>query len=50
MKKLMIVSLLAALFCAPTTGRADENRINLWPLVGYEDGAFDFIWPQAATG
>ena len=45
MKKLMIVSLLAALFCAPTTGRADENRINLWPLVGYEDGAFDFIWP-----
>ena len=30
---------------APLAGRADENRLNLWPLVGYNDGAFDFIWP-----
>ena len=45
MKKLMIASILAASFCAPTTGRADENRLNLWPLVGYEDGALDVIWP-----
>ena len=45
MKRLMFAAMVAAAACAPLAGRADENRLNLWPLVGYNDGAFDFIWP-----
>lgn len=45
MKKLMIVAMVVAAAFAPFAGRADENRLNLWPLVGYNDGALDVIWP-----
>lgn len=45
MKKLMIASLVAAAICAPMVGQASEDRINLWPLVGYDNGALDVIWP-----
>ena len=45
MKKLILTSMLAAAAFAAGTGRADESRLNLWPLVGYEDGALDVIWP-----
>ncbi|MBR4258752.1 MAG: hypothetical protein IKQ17_06970 [Kiritimatiellae bacterium] len=45
MKRLMFAAMVAAAAFAPIAGRADVNRLNLWPLVGYNDGAFDFIWP-----
>ena len=45
MKRMMFAAMVAAAAFAPIAGRADENRLNLWPLVGYNDGAFDFIWP-----
>jgi len=45
MKRMMFAAMVAAAALAPLAGRADENRLNLWPLVGYNDGAFDFIWP-----
>ena len=45
MKKLIMASMLAAAAFAAGTGRTDESRLNLWPLVGYEDGALDVIWP-----
>ncbi len=45
MKKLIMASMLAAAAFAAGTGRADENRLNLWPLVGYDDGALVVIWP-----
>ena len=45
MKKLMIAAMVVVTACATCESRADENRINLWPLVGYNDGALDFIWP-----
>ena len=45
MKRLMIAAMAVATACATCESRADENRLNLWPLVGYNDGALDFIWP-----
>ncbi len=45
MKRMMFAAMVAAAAFAPLAGRADENRLNLWPLVGYNDGALDFIWP-----
>ena len=45
MKKLIMASMLAATAFEAGTGRADEDRLNLWPLVGYDDGALDVIWP-----
>lgn len=45
MKKLMFMAVMAAAVGAPLDGKADADRINLWPLVGYEDGALDVIWP-----
>ena len=44
MKKLIVASMMAALF-APMDSMAGEDRINLWPIVGYDDGALDVIWP-----
>ncbi|MGN0854894.1 MAG: hypothetical protein ACI4R9_05165 [Kiritimatiellia bacterium] len=44
MKKLLFLSMMAAANL-PFAGRADENRVNLWPLVSYEDGALDVVWP-----
>ena len=45
MKKLIVSLAYAAAMCAPFAARSDEGRVNLWPLVGYEDGALDVIWP-----
>jgi len=44
MKKLIVASMMAALF-APMVSRAVEDRLNLWPIMGYDDGALDVIWP-----
>lgn len=45
MNKLVVSLMLASAALAPSALRADEDRINLWPLVGYNDGALDVIWP-----
>lgn len=35
----------AGIALLPLTDKADDNRLNLWPLIGYDDGALDVIWP-----
>lgn len=45
MRKLVLISALAAVLGVGNAAKADENRVNLWPLVGYNDGALDVIWP-----
>lgn len=45
MNKMVVSLMLASAALAPSALRADEDRINLWPLVGYDDGALDVIWP-----
>ena len=45
MKKLMMMTTMAVASLWTQTAKADENRLNLWPLLGYEDGELDVIWP-----
>ena len=45
MKKLMMMTALAAASLLPQAAKADDTHLNLWPLLSVEDGEADFIWP-----
>lgn len=45
MKKLMMMTALAAASLLPQAAKADDAHLNLWPLLSVEDGEADFIWP-----